>query len=29
MTRKKHRPKQIIRKVREADTMLAAGQSIG
>jgi putative transposase len=29
MKRKKHRPEQIIRKLREADTMLAAGHSIG
>lgn len=29
MKGKKHRPEQIIRKLREADTMLAAGQSIG
>jgi putative transposase len=29
MKGKKHRPEQIIRKLREADTMLAAGQTIG
>ncbi len=29
MKGKKHRPEQIIRKLREADAMLAAGQSIG
>lgn len=29
MKRKKHRPEQIIRKLREADTMLSAGQTIG
>ena len=26
---KRHTPEQIIRKLREADTMLAAGQTIG
>jgi putative transposase len=26
---KRHSPEQIIRKLREADTMLAAGQTIG
>ncbi len=26
---KKHTPEQIIRKLREADTMLAAGKTIG
>ena len=29
MKRKKHNPEQIIRKLREADGMLAAGKSIG
>ena len=29
MKRKKHRPEQIIRKLREADTMLSAGRTIG
>lgn len=29
MKRKKHRPEQIIRKLREADAMLAAGKTIG
>jgi len=29
MSRKRHRPEQIIRKLREADAMLAAGQTIG
>ena len=29
MKGKKHQPEQIIRKLREADTMLAAGQTIG
>jgi len=29
MKRKKHGPEQIIRKLREADTMLAAGRTIG
>lgn len=27
--RKRHTPEQIIRKLREADTMLAAGQTTG
>jgi len=27
--RKRHNPEQIVRKLREADAMLAAGQSIG
>ncbi len=27
--RKRHSPEQIIKKLREADTMLAAGKSIG
>jgi len=26
---KRHNPEQIIRKLREADTILAAGQTIG
>ncbi len=29
MKSKKHTPEQIIRKLREADTMIAAGRSIG
>ncbi len=29
MKRKKHRPEQIIKKLREADAMLAAGKTIG
>ena len=29
MKGKKHKPEQIIRKLREADAMLAAGKSIG
>jgi len=29
MKGKKHRPEQIIKKLREADTMLAADKSIG
>jgi putative transposase len=29
MKGKKHRPEQIIRKLREADAMLAVGKSIG
>ena len=29
MKRKKHRPEQIIRKLREADAMLSAGKTIG
>ena len=29
MKSKKHRPEQIIKKLREADTMLAAGKTIG
>ena len=29
MKRKKHTPEQIIRKLREADTMLATGKTIG
>ena len=29
MKRKKHTPEQIIKKLREADSMLAAGKSIG
>jgi putative transposase len=29
MKRKKHRPEQIIKKLREADAMLAADKSIG
>ena len=29
MQGKKHRPEQIIRKLREADMMLAAGKTIG
>ena len=29
MRSKKHRPEQIIKKLREADTMLAAGKTIG
>ncbi len=29
MKRKKHSPEQIIRKLREADAMLAAGKTIG
>ena len=29
MKRKKHTPEQIIKKLREADAMLAAGKSIG
>jgi putative transposase len=29
MKRKKHTPEQIIRKLREADTMLSAGKTIG
>jgi len=28
-SRKRHSPEQIIKKLREADTMLAAGKSIG
>jgi hypothetical protein len=28
-TGKRHTPEQIIRKLREADTMLAAGKTIG
>ena len=27
--RKRHTPEQIIKKLREADTMLAAGQTLG
>ena len=29
MKRKKHRPEQIIKKLREADAMIAAGKTIG
>ena len=29
MKGKKHKPEQIIRKLREADTMIAAGKTIG
>ena len=29
MKGKKHQPEQIIRKLREADTMLASGRTIG
>ena len=29
MKGKKHKPEQIIKKLREADTMLAAGKTIG
>ena len=29
MKRKKHRPEQIIKKLREADTMIASGKTIG
>ena len=29
MKRKKHRPEQIIKKLREADAMLSAGKTIG
>jgi transposase-like protein len=29
MKRKKHRPEQIIKKLHEADVMLAAGKTIG
>lgn len=29
MKRKRHTPEQIIRKLREADAMLAAGKTIG
>ena len=29
MKRKKHTPEQIIKKLREAETMLSAGKSIG
>lgn len=29
MKRKRHTPEQIIKKLREADTMLAAGKAIG
>ena len=29
MQGKKHRPEQIVKKLREADMMLAAGRSIG
>ena len=29
MKNKKHKPEQIIRKLREADAMLSAGKSIG
>jgi len=29
MKGKKHRPEQIIKKLREADAMLAAGKTIG
>jgi putative transposase len=29
MKSKKHRPEQIIKKLREADAMLAAGKTIG
>jgi len=29
MKRKRHRPEQIIRKLREADRMLSEGQTIG
>ena len=29
MKRKRHRPEQIIRKLREADAMLSAGKTIG
>lgn len=29
MKRKRHRPEQIIEKLREADAMLASGKSIG
>ena len=29
MRSKKHRPEQIIRKLREAELMLAAGKTIG
>lgn len=28
-SRKRHSPEQIIKKLREADTMLAAGKSVG
>ena len=29
MKTKKHKPEQIIKKLREADAMLAAGKTIG
>ncbi|GIX00563.1 MAG: hypothetical protein KatS3mg111_3895 [Pirellulaceae bacterium] len=29
MSRKRHSPEQIIRKLREADAMLSAGKTIG
>jgi putative transposase len=29
MKRKKHHPEQVIKKLREADAMLAAGKTIG
>jgi transposase-like protein len=29
MKRKRHRPEQIIKKLREADAMLSAGKTIG
>ncbi|GIX00840.1 MAG: hypothetical protein KatS3mg111_4172 [Pirellulaceae bacterium] len=29
MSRKRHSPEQIIRKLREADAMLSSGQTIG
>ena len=29
MKSKKHKPEQIIKKLREADVMLAAGKTIG
>ena len=29
MKRKRHNPEQIIKKLREADAMLAAGKTIG
>ena len=29
MTSRKHKPEQIIKKLREADAMLAAGKTIG
>ena len=29
MKRNRHKPEQIIRKLREADAMLAAGKTLG